>query len=63
MCELGHDVFTSIIRDRLSEMQTSLKSAPENQKVHSKEQINRVMDWSNQFAKDHEMYVKSTEAV
>ena len=21
------------------------------------------MDWSNQFAKDHEMYVKSTEAV
>ena len=34
MCELGHDVFTTVIRDRLSEMQTTLESAKENKKVH-----------------------------
>ena len=63
MCEMGHDVFTGVIRDRLAEMQRSLESAPENRKVHNKELINRVNDWQNQFAVDHETYVKSTEAV
>lgn len=59
MCELGHDVFTSVIRDRLAEMQATMASAPENRKVSFKEQINRVSDWSSQFAIDHETYIKS----
>jgi len=52
-----------VIRDRLAEMQTTLASAQENRKVHYKEQINRVTDWATQFAQDHEIYVKSTQAV
>lgn len=63
MCELGHDVFTGVIRDRLAEMQATMASAPENRKVSYKEQINRVSDWSSQFAIDHENYIKSAEAV
>jgi hypothetical protein len=46
MCELGHDVLNSVIRDRLAEMQTTLAQAEENRKVHYKEQINRVMEWA-----------------
>ena len=47
MCELGHDVFANLIRDRLADMQRNMNSAQENKKVGLKEQINRVMDWSN----------------
>ena len=63
MCELGHEVFSGIIRDRLADMQTSLTQAQENRKVHIKEQINRVTEWASQFAIDSETYVKSTQAV
>ena len=46
MCELGHDVFDSVIRNRLAEMHTTMDQAEENRKVHYKEQINRVTDWA-----------------
>ena len=46
MCELGHDVFTGIIRDRIAEMQATMAAAQENRKVHIKEQINRVTEWA-----------------
>ena len=63
MCELGHDVFNSVIHDRLAEMRTTMVQAEENLKVHYKEQINRVMDCAAQFSLDHESYVRSTEAI
>ena len=63
MSELGHEVFSGVIRDRLSEMEQTLASAQENRKVHYKEQINRVTEWSGQFAVDQEIYAKSTEAI
>lgn len=46
MCEMGHDVFTNVIQQRLQEMQVTMENAQENRKVHYKEQINRVYEWS-----------------
>ena len=63
MCELGYDVFENVIRDRLEDMQRQFKAAPENKKVVIREQINRVTAWASQFAKDHESYTKSTQAI
>ncbi len=37
MCEMGHDVFTNVIQQRLQEMQTNMENAKENQKVQHKE--------------------------
>jgi len=31
--------------------------------VHIKEQINRLNDWGQQFAVDHQTYAKSSEAI
>lgn len=47
MCELGHDVFKTVIRDRVAEMERTLANAEEKRKVHYKEQINRVREWAD----------------